>query len=156
MSEPFNAVIERCTVLPRLAAQNMACAIEELVDAMVADGSLDSALRDLAVKTVAQRELSASTAMGDGIAMPHGRLEQIDRLMCAVGLSQTGFVDAPSGGQKVDIVVLLLVPALNGVNHIHFMARLSVKLLDAALRERLLAATDRQSVRQLLQFSAPA
>lgn len=152
MLDSYSHVIERSTVKLRLSAQNMACAIEELIDAMIADGSIDASLREVAIKVVTARELSASTAMGDGVAVPHGRIEGVEQIKCAIGLAPDGFVDAPSGGQCVQVVLLLLVPADNGCNHVHFMARASMRLLDAQVRDALLVAPDQQSARDLLQL----
>jgi PTS system nitrogen regulatory IIA component len=67
-----------------------------------------------------KRELSASTAMPDGIALPHGRTDTVSDIVCMIGIHPRGVVDfgAPDNA-PTHIFVLLLVPATVGCNHIH-------------------------------------
>jgi len=149
MMKNFEETIQESVVRLGLKATDMACAITELVDAAVAAGSVAAEQRDALIQGVMKREMSASTVMPDGIALPHGRIEVLERLVCVIGIGP-GFDAGAPDNKPTRIVLLLLVPTLVGCNHIHFLAKMSRKLMDPAVCPALLAAQSREDVLKAL------
>lgn len=101
----------------------------------------DSGLDEVAVYDVlSERERLASTGIGSGVAIPHGRIGALDRLRAAVAISPSGIpFDAIDGG-PVRIVVGVLAPQHHTGDHLRVLARVSRLLRSREVRESLLAA----------------
>jgi PTS system nitrogen regulatory IIA component len=89
-----------------------------------------------------EREALQSTGIGEGVAIPHGKVKGLDRLVATFARS-TGGVDFESiDGQPTQLFFLLVVPEQSGGQHLKALARISRFFRDASFRARLLGATD--------------
>ena len=86
------------------------------------------------------RERLGSTGLGQGVAIPHGRIK---------GLKEAIAFDAPDG-RPVGILVVLLVPEQATQQHLDILSELAQMLSDRAFRENLFAATDPSVAHTLL------
>ncbi|MET0157057.1 MAG: PTS sugar transporter subunit IIA, partial [Methyloceanibacter sp.] len=87
-------------------------------------------------------ERLGSTGIGEGLAIPHGKLADLDRLFgLAARLEKPIDFDALDG-QPVDVIFLLLAPEGAGADHLKALARISRLLRDGAAVEKLRAARD--------------
>lgn len=103
------------------------------------DPSLDpQAIHDV----LFEREQLASTGVGSGVAIPHGRLANIDRLRAAVAVSPQGIPFDAIDGAPVRIIVGVLAPQHHTGDHLRVLALVSRMLRNADVRERLLSARD--------------
>lgn len=146
----FTEIITKSVVCLNMSEDAGYKVLSALVKEAVAQGALEPAHMDDAIKAVLKREQSASTAMPDGIALPHGRIDGIGELVCMIGIHPAGVDFGSPDGQPTHIFVELLVPATAGCNHIHFLANLSRRLLEQSVRNELLAATSREHVLQAI------
>ncbi len=91
-----------------------------------------------------ERERLGSTAMGDGIAIPHARMETLDRLLASFGRSRQGVDFDSLDGKATHVFFLLVAPGREGSAHLLTLARLSRFLTNPAFRDTLqhLDATD--------------
>jgi len=144
----FEEVISKSLVRLGLTDPGGEQVLKDLIDAAVDEGMLPERHRDEAVQVVLKRERSASTALPDGIALPHGRTECVDELVCMIGVHPQGVAFGAPDGKPTHIFVLLLVPVKIGSGHIHFLANLSQRLMERAVCESILAATTREAVLQ--------
>jgi PTS system nitrogen regulatory IIA component len=93
-----------------------------------------------------EREALQSTGIGEGVAIPHGKVEGLDRLVAAFARS-TGGVDFDSiDGQPTQLLFLLVVPEQSGGQHLKALARISRFFRDASFREKLLVADDLEEI----------
>jgi len=100
------------------------------------------------------RERLGSTALGEGVAVPHGRVKGLTDALCAfVRLARPVPFDAPDG-RAVNLLVFLLVPEAATQQHLDILAELAQRLSDKALRERLASEPDPQVVHALLTGAA--
>ena len=91
----------------------------------------------LVFETLLKREKLGSTGLGQGIAIPHGKFAELDRVRgLFVKLAQPVKFDSVDG-EPVDLVFLLLAPESAGADHLKALARISRLLRDAALVEKL-------------------
>ncbi|MFI5317008.1 MAG: PTS sugar transporter subunit IIA [Myxococcota bacterium] len=84
-----------------------------------------------------EREKLGTTAMGDGIAIPHARVESLDRLLAVFGLSRNGVAFESLDGLETHLFFLLVAPGKEGSAHLLLLARLSRLLGSEAFRARL-------------------
>jgi len=102
--------------------------IEELMQIMARSRQISDF--EEAKNAVLQREESMSTGMQYGIAIPHGRSDAVNQLVCAVGLKRDGVDFDSLDGQLTRIFVLTLSPQGAMTPHIQFMATVSQALND--------------------------
>ena len=116
----------------------------ELADRLsAAEPALD---RDALLGVLRDREALQSTGIGEGVAIPHGKIEGLDHLVATFARS-TGGVDFESiDGQPTQLFFLLVVPEQSGGQHLKALARISRFFRDATFRERLLGATDLETI----------
>jgi PTS system nitrogen regulatory IIA component len=97
---------------------------------------------DALLGVLREREALQSTGIGEGVAIPHGKVQGLDRLVAAFARS-TGGVDFDSiDGQPTQLLFLLIVPEQSGGQHLKALARISRFFRDASFREKLLGAGD--------------
>lgn len=96
------------------------------------------------------RERLGSTALGQGVAVPHGRVKGLSEPMAAFfRLAQPVPFDAPDG-QPVTMLMCLLVPETATQQHLDILAELAQLMSDKALREALGTETDPAEVHRML------
>ncbi len=93
-----------------------------------------------------EREALQSTGIGEGVAIPHGKVDGLDRLVAAFARSTTGVDFDSIDGQPTQLLFLLVVPEQSGGQHLKALARISRFFRDASFREKLLAATDLEEI----------
>ncbi len=97
-----------------------------------------------------QRERLGSTGLGQGVAIPHGKLARLKHIVGIFArLSEPIDFDAVDG-EKVDIVVLLLAPEGAGADHLKALARISRVLRDGKAVEKLRASRDASALYAVL------
>ncbi len=101
------------------------------------------------------REKLGSTALGYGIAIPHGRIKGLKDTACAcIRLKAPIDFDAPDN-LPVDLVFVLLAPATATDLHLQILGELAQMLSDASFRERLRQAPDAATLRALIESWTP-
>jgi nitrogen PTS system EIIA component len=93
---------------------------------------------DGAVDVIFEREKLGSTGIGEGIAIPHGKMKGIDRILCAFGRSKKGVDFDAVDGKPVHIFFLLLAPEESVGLHIQMLSRISRILRDEGFRRHLI------------------
>jgi len=103
-----------------------------------------------------QRERLGSTALGGGIAIPHGRFAGIDHVM-GIFARLAAPVDFDALDHRpVDIVFMLMAPESAGADHLKALARVSRVLRDKALVEKLRATREQNTLYALLTSAQPS
>jgi PTS system nitrogen regulatory IIA component len=97
------------------------------------------------------REGLGSTGIGEGVAIPHGKIPGIDRLVAVFGRSPAGVQFASLDGKPARLFFLILAPENSAGMHLKALARISRLLKDPRFRERLLAAEGAEGLSQVLR-----
>ncbi|SDU45940.1 PTS IIA-like nitrogen regulatory protein PtsN [Stappia sp. ES.058] len=134
-------------VVPSLKVNSKKQALQELAAKAATVTGLPE--RDI-FDTLLQRERLGSTGVGNGIAIPHGKLVALDRL---VGLFAR--LDRPIDfdaldDQPVDLVFVLLAPEGAGADHLKALARIARRMRDAGTVAKLRASDDASALYTLL------
>jgi nitrogen PTS system EIIA component len=105
--------------------------------------------RSLVFDSLFARERLGSTGLGQGVAIPHGRIKGLKEAVGAfVRLAQPVPFDAPDG-KPVSLVFLLLVPEHATEQHLQLLSELAQMFSERSFRERLSAARDAASLHAL-------
>jgi nitrogen PTS system EIIA component len=97
-------------------------------------------------ETLLQRERLGSTAVGRGIAIPHGRLPALKRIVSVFARLETPIDFDAVDGEPVDLIFLLLAPEHAGADHLKALAKISRLLREPQTIERLRASHDRATL----------
>ena len=105
---------------------------------------------DVIYRALLARERLGSTAIGEGVAIPHCRVSECNEAAgCLVTLPDP--IDYESGDRKeVDIIFVLLVPEDATQAHLNLLATLARKFSNAQVRGRIRGYRDQAEVRQIL------
>jgi PTS system nitrogen regulatory IIA component len=93
-----------------------------------------------------ERERLGSTGIGDGIALPHGKLAELNNLLISFGRSMNGLDFDSIDEQPVYLFFLLLAPENSAGMHLTALAKISRMLKDANFRQRLMGAKSRNEI----------
>ena len=109
-----------------------------------------STARSVVFDSLFAREKLGSTGLGQGIAIPHGRIKGLKEAIGAiVRMKQPIPFDAPDG-QNVNLIFVLLVPDRATDLHLQILSELAQMFSDKPFRERLLNAPDATRLHQLI------
>ena len=136
-------------IVQALDAETRDAAIAALLNALAVAGRIPIEREREVYETILQRERVATTAIGQGLAIPHGKSKWADRLGIAVGTSHAGIDFAALDGNPVHAVVLALSPPSATAEHLAVMRALATVAKDPRNVKRLAESRDR---RELLAF----
>jgi nitrogen PTS system EIIA component len=94
------------------------------------------------VQALEDRERLNSTALGEGVAIPHGKLPGLKRVVAAFGRSPAGIDFSSLDGKPTHLFFLLVAPEDSAGAHLKALARISRLLKDESFRTRLLNASN--------------
>lgn len=109
---------------------------------------------DLIYRNLCERETLGSTAIGHGIAIPHGRAPLLERPRGAL-LRLERPVDF-GGDEPVDLVFAIAVPSHYTHQHLMLLSELAELFSEPAIRQALREARDAATLRQVIEFPPPA
>lgn len=138
-------------VLPALKANAKKPALQELASHAARLSGLDE--RTI-FDALLQRERLGSTGIGDGIAIPHGKLPGITRLFGLFARLDKPIDFEALDGQPVDLIFLLLAPEGAGADHLKALARVARVLRNASVVEKARASRDAVALYAVLEEGA--
>lgn len=137
------ALQESC-VLTDIQGKTKREVITELVDALKKAGLVDDAQK--AGKVIEEREKLGSTGIGDGVAIPHGKIKGLKNILCVFGRSQKGVDFDSVDGKPVHLFFLLLAPEESASLHLKMLSRISKILREPAFRRKLTELSDMHEI----------
>jgi len=132
--------LEKELVLPALTSASKAEVLAELASAL--KSGTPSFDLDHAVNVLLEREKLGTTGIGDGIAIPHGKLEDLDKIRVVVGRSVEGIDFEALDFKPCHIFFLVLAPEQVAGLHLRLLAQISRLLKDENFRKEFLEAED--------------
>ncbi len=107
--------------------------------------------RSIVTDNLFARERLGSTALGEGVAIPHGRIKGLKRPAAAlIRLAEPIPFEAPDG-QPVSLLIFLLVPEQATQQHLEILSEIAQLLSDKDARAQLTTENDRTAIYQLLE-----
>jgi PTS system nitrogen regulatory IIA component len=135
-------------VIEELKAVNKRDVLAELI-AVIAkgEGSVDP---EAMLRIFLEREQLGSTGIGNGIAIPHGRLAGLNEAVLAFGRSRGGVAFEALDGKPVHLFFLLAAPENSAGQHLKVLAKISRMLKDGVFRKNLLEAKVRDDLVRII------
>jgi len=124
--------------------------IKEMVDLLVESGDIERRNRNKLIDALMSREALGSTAIGQGIAIPHAKCDCVDKLIASFGLSKKGVDFDSLDGELAYIFFLLVAPQDSAGPHLKALARISRLLKDKYFRDSLRTCIDDKSVIKII------
>ena len=124
--------------------------IRELVDTLIDAGELEKSCRAKVIDSLLERESLGSTAIGQGIAIPHAKTDCVSKLVAAFALSKKGVDFDSLDGEPVYIFFLLLAAQDSAGPHLKALARISRLFKDKYFRDNLRSCSDEKQIIQVI------
>jgi len=140
-------LLSKEAVIARLRAKSKKQAIQELAAKAAELTGLSE--REI-FETLLQRERLGSTGVGQGIAIPHGKLTRLDRLVGVFARLDKPVEFDSLDDQPVDLVFLLLAPEGAGADHLKALARIARQLRDGTVTEGIRMSADAEDIYERL------
>ena len=137
-------ILNEASVFQDLRSSTKKGVLEELSTVLVQEGKLPD--RDKVVEVLLDREKLGSTGIGDGIAIPHGKMKGIEDLITSFGRSTKGINFESMDNKPTHLFFLLVAPENSAGIHLKALARISRLLKDSSFRSRLMEAKDRRDL----------
>jgi PTS system fructose-specific IIC component len=132
-----------------LKGENKYQIIEELVDLFDTAEALKD--KELALQDVIDREQYLSTGLENGLAVPHGKTNGVQKLRVALGLCPSGVDFDSLDGKATNIIFLLISPKNTSGPHIKALAQITRKLRLDSVRKELLSAKSELEVIEIFK-----
>jgi PTS system nitrogen regulatory IIA component len=144
---PLSDLVAPQAVIPALKVNNKKQALQEIAArAATLSGLTEREILDV----VQQREKLGSTGIGNGIAIPHGKLAKLQRLFGLFARLDRPIDFESLDGQPVDLVFLLLAPEAAGADHLKALARVARLLRTAETAKMLRDSHDAEAIYAVL------
>ncbi|MGA2411509.1 MAG: PTS sugar transporter subunit IIA [Candidatus Binataceae bacterium] len=141
-------ILSQDMLLPELQSTTKTDVLRELARSFIRPfPSLDPAA---VAAVLAERERLGSTAIGDGIAIPHGKIRGVNRIAGAFGRHPKGVDFDSLDGNPTHLFFVLIAPEDSTSLHLKALARVSRLFRDGAFRERLEAAITAEDLYRLI------
>jgi len=144
----FSELINKSFIIPEFEGSTKKQVLEELVQALAASKGDINKVELL--NALLEREKLGSTGIGDGVAIPHGKLNGLDNIILLFGKSGQGVDFDAIDGKPVSLIFLLVAPADSAGLHLKALARLSRMLREKEFKNSLLMASDAETLLKII------
>jgi fructose-specific phosphotransferase system IIA component len=138
--------LSKKAILADLKSTKKEDVLRELVDLLILAGELDKSHRNKVFDGLMERESLGSTAIGQGIAIPHTKTDCVSKLVGAFALSKKGVDFDSLDGEPVYIFFLLLAAQDSAGPHLKALARISRLFKDKYFRDNLRSCADDKAI----------
>ena len=148
---PLNDLLTPAAIIPALRVNSKKQALQELAaHAAELTGQNERAV----LEVLMQREKLGSTAVGNGIAIPHGKLPKLDAMFGLFARLARPVDFEALDGQPVDLIFLLLAPEAAGADHLKALARVARLLREPQTASKLRESEDATALYAVLTMTA--
>ncbi|MCK5656521.1 MAG: PTS sugar transporter subunit IIA [Syntrophobacteria bacterium] len=142
-------ILDKECIIAELRSRTKREVLEELTGALLNfKANLD---KEALVEILLERERLGSTGIGDGIAIPHGKVQDLDELVLSFGRSTQGIEFDSMDGRPTHLFFLLIAPENSAGIHLRALAKISRLLKSSHFRQNLLEAGTEEELFQVIQ-----
>lgn len=106
--------------------------------------------QDIVFEKLYEREKLGTTAFGNGIAIPHARIDNLSNAMIIILMLETAIDFDSNDGQKVDLIISLLAPNDENEMHIKILSKIAEMLDDMTFREKMRNCNNKLEIKSLI------
>jgi PTS system nitrogen regulatory IIA component len=144
----FSDIITQDSVIPELQAIDKKGVLEELAQAICTHApAVDKS--DL-VRILLEREKLGSTGIGEGVAIPHGKISSLSQPMISFGRSKKGLDFDSMDAQPAYLFFLLVAPENSAGLHLKTLAKIAKVMKNRAFRKKLMEAKTREEIHDVI------
>lgn len=144
----FDFLCDKC-IIPDLNTKSKEEALANLAKRVA---EIEPALdQDAVLSVLNEREQLGSTGIGGGVAIPHGKLPELDRMLILVGRSPGGIPFDAMDNRPVHIMFLLLAPDKSATPYLKLLAQVSRVLKTQEVHQRIMEASDALSIQKVIK-----
>ena len=141
--------LQRERIVPDLGSRQKDGVLLELSEVLVATDVIKNSRE--AVQVLQEREKLGSTGIGEGIAIPHGKLKDLDQLVLSFGRSSQGVDFESMDGKPVHLFFLLVAPENCAGIHLRALAKIARLLKNSAIRKKLGSVVSREEIYSIIR-----
>ncbi len=131
-------ILDKKLIIPQLVSKNKEGVLRELVHVL---SQMERQVNeDRTIEILLERESLGSTGIGEGVAIPHGKSKEANRILASFGRSVSGLDFQSLDGKPTHLFFLLLAPENSAGMHLKALAQISRLMKDQAFRKRLMEA----------------
>lgn len=135
-------------VIPELKAKDKNGVLDELAGAIANyDTNID---KKTLVNVLIEREHLGSTGIGDGVAIPHGKMSSVKKPIVSFGRSKKGLDFDSMDGQPAFLFFLLLAPENSSGVHLQVLTKIARILKSSTFRKALMEVASREEIYQTI------
>ena len=144
----FSEIFKPQFIIPNLKASDKKGVLEELSKIIAEqDSSLN---KGALLQVLLERERLGSTGIGDGVALPHGKIKGLDKLLVSFGRSMRGLNFDSIDGKPAYLFFLLIAPENSAGVHLKSLARISRMLKNGNFRRLLMEAKSSKEIYDII------
>jgi len=147
MATDLTSLLEGGVILPSFEATSRKQAIHALAEALADATGLGARQIEDAVM---ERERLGSTGVGEGVAIPHARVDGLEKPVGGFLHLQQGVDFEAIDERPCDLIFMLLAPKTAGADHLRALAQVSRVFRQSAVRDALRAARSEEEVRAVV------
>ncbi len=135
-------------IISELSARSKQEVLREFSDLLAETGKVED--KDELVRILAAREALGSTGIGDGVAIPHGKMKGMNGIVLAFGRSRKGIEFDSLDGEPAHLFFLLVAPEDAPGEHLKALARISRLMKNGGFRDALMRAADKKEIKRII------
>lgn len=139
-------------IFPDLPGTNVHSVLQALSRLMQEQGSVEDA--DELYRRLLEREELGSTGIGSGVAIPHCKVDGLDKVILAIGLSSKGVDFDAADRAQVRLFFLIMSPTKQPTAHLHALSAVSKWVKADQHVERILELGDRDAIYDLIRMES--
>lgn len=144
----LSQIIEQDDIIPELRAVDKTGVLEELSEVICRRESLLK--KEKLVQVLMDREKLGTTGIGDGIAIPHGKIDILKIPLLSFGRSKKGIDYEAIDNKPVHLFFLLVAPENSSGLHLHILARIAKLLKNNKFKKRLMQANTKGEIYKII------
>ena len=124
----------------------------EILEEMVADlcGKVSGLNKEELLEVLLEREKLGSTGIGYGVAIPHGKMKDIKKILVSFARSKRGVDFQATDEKPVHLFFLIVAPENSTASHLKVLSDISRILKESEFRKKLIGAGDKDEIYQII------
>jgi PTS system nitrogen regulatory IIA component len=144
----LSELIEEDHIIPALKANDKIGVLQELTETVTLhEPSID---KKTLINVLVERERLGSTGIGDGVAIPHGKLSGLRQPIISFGRSKRGLDFDSMDGKPTHLFFLIVAPENSSGYHLQVLAKIAKLLKNSTFRKKLMEARSRMELYRII------
>jgi PTS system nitrogen regulatory IIA component len=141
-------VLERDSIIESLNGAEKREVLEEMVEDL--SGKVAGLNRDELLEVLLEREKLGSTGIGYGVAIPHGKMKDLRKILVSFARSKEGVDFQATDEKPVHLFFLIVAPEDSTASHLKVLSDISRILKERVFREKLLSAQNKDEIYRVI------